>query len=81
MARLDIGRPFFLPPNVPADRVAALRAAFDATMKDPAYLAEAEKLKIDVDPMNGADLAAFVAQVAKTPADTVARVRKALETK
>ena len=81
MARLDIGRPFFLPPNVPADRVAALRAAFDATMKDPAYLAEAKKLKIDVDPMNGADLTAFVAQVAKTPADTVARVRKALETK
>ena len=67
MARLDVGRPFFLPPNVPADRVAALRAAFDATMKDPAYLAEAEKLKIDVDPMNGADLAAFVAQVLKTP--------------
>ena len=81
MARLDIGRPFFLPPNVPADRVAALRAAFDATMKDPAYLAEAKKLKIDVDPMNAADLTAFVAQVAKTPADTVARVRKALETK
>ena len=56
MARLDVGRPFFLPQNVPADRVAALRAAFDATMKDKAYLAEAEKLKIDVDPMNGADL-------------------------
>ncbi len=81
MARLDIGRPFFLPPNVPADRLAALRAAFNATMKDPAYLAEAKKLKIDVDPMNAADLTAFVAQVAKTPAATVARVRKALETK
>ncbi len=81
MARLDIGRPFFLPPGVPADRVAALRAAFDATMKDKAFLAEAAKLKIDVDPMNGADLTAFVAQVSKTPADTVARVRKALETK
>jgi tripartite-type tricarboxylate transporter receptor subunit TctC len=81
MARLDIGRPFFLPPNVPADRVAALRAAFDATMKDKAYLAEAAKLKIDVDPMTGADLTAFVAQVLKTPPETVARVRKALETK
>ena len=81
MARLDVGRPFFLPQNVPADRVAALRAAFDATMKDKAYLAEAEKLKIDVDPMNGAALTAFVAQVLKTPPETVARVRKALETK
>src|SRR6185436_19186875 len=81
MARLDIGRPFFLPPNVPADRVAALRKAFDDTVKDPAYLAEARKLKIDVDPMTGADLATFVQQISKTPADTVARVRKALETK
>ena len=81
MARLDIGRPFFLPPNLPADRVAALRSAFDATMKDPAYLAEAARLKIDVDPMTGADLATFVEQVSRTPADTVARVRKVLATK
>ena len=81
MARLDIGRPFFLPPGTPADRVAALRTAFDATMKDPAFLAEAKKLRIDVDPMTGADLGTFVAQVSKTPTDTVARVRKALETK
>jgi tripartite-type tricarboxylate transporter receptor subunit TctC len=81
MARLDIGRPFFLPPNVPIDRVTALRKAFDATMKDKAYRAEADKLKIDVDPMNGAELAAFVAQISRTPASTVSRVRKALETK
>jgi tripartite-type tricarboxylate transporter receptor subunit TctC len=81
LARLDVGRPFFLPPNVPSERVAALRAAFDATMKDPDYLAEAEKLKIDVDPLTGAELAALVAQVSKTPAETVARVRAALEHK
>lgn len=81
MARLDIGRPFFVPPGVPADRVAALRKAFDDTMKDPAYLAEAKKLKIDVDPLTGAELANLVNQVFKTPADTVARVRAALEVK
>jgi tripartite-type tricarboxylate transporter receptor subunit TctC len=81
MARLDIGRPFFLPPNVPPDRVAALRAAFDATMRDPDYLAEADGLKIDVDPLTGAELAALVAQVSQTPAETVARVRAALERK
>jgi tripartite-type tricarboxylate transporter receptor subunit TctC len=81
MARLDVGRPFFLPPNVPPDRVAALRAAFDATLKDPEYLAEADKLKIDIDPLTGAELAALVTQVAQTPADTVARVRAALERK
>ncbi len=81
LARLDIGRPFFLPPNVPSERVAALRAAFDATMQDPDYRAEADKLKVDVDPLTGAELAALVAQVARTPAETVARVRAALEHK
>src|SRR5262249_45122549 len=81
MARLDIRRAFFVPPGVPAERVAALRTAFNDTMKDPAYLDEAAKLKIDVDPLNGAELAALVEQIAKTPADTVARVRSALENK
>jgi tripartite-type tricarboxylate transporter receptor subunit TctC len=81
LARLEYGRPFFLPPNVPADRVAALRRAFDATMKDPGYLAEADKLKIEVDPLGGEQVAALVEQVSHTPADTVARVRAAMENK
>ena len=79
LARLEYGRPFFLPPNVPPERVAALRRAFDATMKNPAYLAEADKLKIDVDPLSGEAVAALVEQVMRTPADTVVRVRAALE--
>ena len=79
LARLEYGRPFFLPPNVPPARVAALRRAFDATMKDPAYLAEAEKLKIDVEPLAGEQVATLVEQVSRTPADTVARVRAAME--
>src|SRR4029079_1763590 len=45
LARLEFGRPFFMPPNVPAERVAAIRRAFDATMKAKDFLAEAEKLK------------------------------------
>jgi tripartite-type tricarboxylate transporter receptor subunit TctC len=81
MARLDIGRPFFVPPGVPADRVAALRKAFDDTMKDKDYLAEAKRLRIDTDSMSGTELAALVAQVSKTPAATVKRVRAALEAK
>jgi len=68
-----------LPPDVPVARVEALRRAFDATMKDPAYLAEADKLKIDVEPLSGEQVAALVEQVSRTPADTVARVRAALE--
>jgi len=81
LARLEYGRPFFLPPNVPPARLEALRRAFDATMKDPAYLAEADKLKIEVDPLSGAEVAALVEQVSRTPADTVARVRTAMENK
>jgi tripartite-type tricarboxylate transporter receptor subunit TctC len=79
LARLEYGRPFFLPPNVAAARVTALRRAFDATMRDPGYLAEADKLKIDVDPLSGEQVAALVEQVSHTPADTVARVRTAME--
>src|SRR5215467_12115364 len=75
IARLEYGRPFFMPPNVPADRVEAVRRAFDATMKDPAYRAEADKLKIDVDPLSGGEVASLVEQVSRTPADVVARVR------
>jgi len=75
LARLDFGRPFFLPPNVPAERVAALRKAFDETMKDPAFIAEAEKLKLDIDPLNGAQVSELVARVLATPKDVVERVR------
>ena len=81
LARLEYGRPFFLPPNVPPERVLALRRAFDATMKDPTYLAEAERSKIDVDPLTGGQVAALVAQVSRTPPDVVARVRAAMETR
>ncbi len=79
LARLEFGRPFFMPPNVPAERVAAIRRAFDATMKDKEFLADAEKLKLEIDPMNGDELAKMLAEMAKTPADVVARVRTAYE--
>jgi tripartite-type tricarboxylate transporter receptor subunit TctC len=79
LARLEYGRPFFLPPNVPVARVEALRRAFDMTMKDAAYLAEADRLKIDVEPLSGEQVAALVEQVSRTPADTVTRVRAAME--
>jgi tripartite-type tricarboxylate transporter receptor subunit TctC len=79
LARLEYGRPFFLPPNVLPARLAALRRAFDATMKDPAYLAEADRLKIEVEPLTGEEVAALVEQVSRTPAETVARVRAAME--
>jgi tripartite-type tricarboxylate transporter receptor subunit TctC len=78
-ARTEYGRPYFLPPDVPPPRVAALRRAFDATMKDPAFVAEAAKLQFDVDPLTGEQVQVLVAQLAATPREVVARVRAALE--
>jgi tripartite-type tricarboxylate transporter receptor subunit TctC len=78
LARLEFGRPFFLPPNVPPERVEALRRAFDATMRDPAFLAETEKLKIEVEPLTGEQVATLIAEAYATPVDTVARVRDAM---
>ena len=79
-ARTEYGRPYFLPPDVPEERVAALRRAFDATMKDTAFIAEVAKLQFDVDPLTGEQVQALVAQLAATPREIVARVRAALET-
>ena len=78
-SRSEYGRPYFLPPDVPAERVEALRRAFDATMKEPAFIADAARLQLDIDPMTGEEVQALVAQLAKTPPAIVARVRAALE--
>ncbi len=78
VARLEYGRPFFLPPDVPADRVNLLRRAFDATMKDPEFLAEAEKLKLDVDAITGEKVSELIRDVMATPPDVIERVKKAL---
>src|SRR5436190_1602673 len=78
-ARTEYGRPYFLPPDVPADRVTALRRAFDATMRAPAFLAEAAKLQLDVSPMTGEEVQALVAELAKTPPEIAGRVKAALD--
>jgi tripartite-type tricarboxylate transporter receptor subunit TctC len=73
-----IGRPFFAPPGVPADRVKALRAAFDATMTDKNFLDEAAKLNLDVNPVSGEDLQKIVADIIDAPADVKTRLSDAL---
>jgi tripartite-type tricarboxylate transporter receptor subunit TctC len=65
--------PFIAPPDLPADRLAALRQAFDATMKDPAFLAEAEKLNIEINPTSGAAMEALIKRILSYDSDTVAR--------
>ena len=81
VARLEFGRPFFVPPGVPADRVAALRRAFDATMKDKVFLADSAREKLEIDPLSGEDVQKLVEEVAHTPPDVIARVRAALADK
>ncbi len=80
-SRLEAGRPFVAPPGVPPARIAALRKAFDETMQDPAFLAEAKRLQLDVEPMKGEEVAALVRSVLATPPAVVTRVRKVLDGK
>jgi hypothetical protein len=70
-----VGRPYIAPRAVPAERTAALRAAFDATMKDTSFLADAEKLALTVTPMTGGEVERFIAGLEKTPKDIVAQAR------
>jgi tripartite-type tricarboxylate transporter receptor subunit TctC len=77
-APTTIGRPFFAPPNVPAERVKALRAAFDAMIKDKAFLEEAQKLNLDIDPVSGEELQKIVADIIDAPADVKKRLADVL---
>ena len=74
-----MGRPFVLPPGVPADRIAALRAAFDATMKDPQFLDDAKLQKAEIDPVGGEAINALLDRVYAAPPDLVARIRELIK--
>jgi tripartite-type tricarboxylate transporter receptor subunit TctC len=67
-------RPYAAPPGVPADRAKALQKAFLDTHKDPAYIADAKKLNIDVSPIGDDEIMALIAQMQKTPAPLLKRV-------
>jgi tripartite-type tricarboxylate transporter receptor subunit TctC len=73
-----VGRPFFTSPDVPADRKAALRSAFDATMKDAEFLAEAAKADLEISPVGAAPIDAFLAELYKTPKDVVDKAKAAI---
>jgi tripartite-type tricarboxylate transporter receptor subunit TctC len=66
-ASSTIGRPFFTSPGVPAERVKALRGAFDAMVKDPVFLAEAQKEGFDINPLSGEELQKIVEDIVATP--------------
>lgn len=74
-----MARPFATAPDVPPDRLAALRTAFDATMTDPAFRTDAAGLNLDIDPMSGVDVARLVTELYATPGDVVQRAIRDLD--
>ena len=77
-ARDVLGRPFNAPPELPADRVKELRDAFDASVKDPALLADAKKGKMEIELVTGAEVEKIIRDAYAAPKDVVAGVRKAM---
>jgi tripartite-type tricarboxylate transporter receptor subunit TctC len=69
----EMGRPFFMPPGTPKPLVNVMRRAFDATMKDPAFLADAEKSRLELDPVTGEEMEEMIKQAFKTPKALVQR--------
>jgi len=75
-----LGRPFFTPPDVPAERFAALRKAFAAVVKDEEFIAEGRKLNLDLNPISGEKIAQIVNDTVNAPPDVVAKAKAALDT-
>jgi len=78
VSRQTMGRPFMAPPGLPADRAAALRAAFDATTKDPEFIAEANARGQEVNAVSGVALDALIAELYATPKDVVEETKRAI---
>ena len=77
MAAAEVGTAFFTTPRVPADRLTALRRAFDETMKDPEFLDEAQRSSLTIAPMTGEELQKLVVEVSSLPPDLLQKVRTA----
>ena len=78
-SRQSMAYPFVAPPDVPSERVAALRNAFEAMTKDPEFLAEAKRQNLEIGPVSAAEVAAIVRRAYATPGDLIARARAVLE--
>jgi tripartite-type tricarboxylate transporter receptor subunit TctC len=79
LAREILGRPFLAPPDMPPDRVKVLREAFAATLRDPDFLKEAAKAKLDVDVVTGAEVDQVLKDAANAPESVIDRVKQALK--
>jgi tripartite-type tricarboxylate transporter receptor subunit TctC len=75
LARLSLGRPFVAPPGVPRDRAEILRAAFRRALEDPDLRSEADRLRLAINPIFGAEAEEIIARLYATPAAIVERTR------
>jgi tripartite-type tricarboxylate transporter receptor subunit TctC len=73
------GRPYFVPEETPPDRIAVLRKAFDETMQDPAFLADAKKERLHLEPLDGVGVQDLITKVYATPENIVARAKAAVK--
>jgi tripartite-type tricarboxylate transporter receptor subunit TctC len=78
ISRQVMGRPFAAPPDLPPDRAKALRTAFEETLKDPAFLQEAKGVKLDVNPVSGAEIDKLIGELYRTPPDVIAEAKAAI---
>jgi tripartite-type tricarboxylate transporter receptor subunit TctC len=78
LARQDLGRPFLAPPDVPGERAKALKAAFAATFKDAAFLADAKKARADLTFVSGEEIEALFKRIAAYPPEVIARAKAAI---
>jgi tripartite-type tricarboxylate transporter receptor subunit TctC len=79
LMRQEMGRPFVAPPDVPAERLAALRAAFDATMKDAEFLAEAQRFQMEIDPLTAGEIETLLAKAYGAPREIIASAAALVE--
>jgi tripartite-type tricarboxylate transporter receptor subunit TctC len=79
-ARQYFARPFIAPPATAPDKAAVLRKAFMETMRDPEFIADARKTRIQVDPVDGESVQEFIAKLLKTPRDIIQRANEATKT-
>jgi tripartite-type tricarboxylate transporter receptor subunit TctC len=79
LMRQEAGRPFAAPPGTPVDRVAALRQSFAATLADPAFIAEAQKEQLEIDPMSGQEIEAMLTKAYAAPRPIVQRAAALVE--
>jgi tripartite-type tricarboxylate transporter receptor subunit TctC len=79
-SRQDMAYPVVAPPGTPPERVAVLRKAFEAVLRDPEYLADAKKQHLEAEFMRGEDVERLIKRVVASPPEVIERARKAIET-